>query len=107
LLCGYGRVILADCITNILVSAKRAKGFEIKLKCRRTDYPISYAGGYMRMETGYPFMAKKELLGHSGSTGSFAFYAPKQGIYYVGDVSQFASPAIPIRFVMKLALAVK
>lgn len=68
-------------------------------------YPISYAGGYMRMEAGYPLMAKTELLGHSGSTGSFAFYAPKQGIYYVGDVSQFASPAIPIRFVMKLALA--
>lgn len=68
-------------------------------------YPIAYAGGYMRMEARYPFMPKTELLGHSGSTGSFAFYAPKQDIYYVGDVSQFASPAIPIRFVMKLALA--
>lgn len=68
-------------------------------------YPIAYAGGYMRMKAAYPFKPKIELLGHSGSTGSFAFYAPEQDIYYVGDVSQFASPAIPIRFVMKLALA--
>lgn len=70
-------------------------------------YPISYAGGYMRMEAGYPFMAKTELLGHSGSTGSFAFYAPQQDLYFVGDVNQFTSPAIPVRLVMKLALAAK
>lgn len=70
-------------------------------------YPVCYAGGYMRIEAGYPFMAKTELLGHSGSTGSFAFYAPRQDLYYVGDVNQFASPAIPIRLVMKLALAAR
>jgi D-alanyl-D-alanine carboxypeptidase len=72
-----------------------------------TFYPVCYAGGYMRMEAGYPLMAKTELLGHSGSTGSFAFFASQQDLYYVGDVNQFASPAIPIRFVMKLALAAK
>lgn len=70
-------------------------------------YPVRYAGGYMRMDAGYPFMAKTELIGHSGSTGSFAFFAPQQDLYYVGDVNQFASPAIPIRFVMKLAMAAK
>lgn len=52
-------------------------------------------------------MARTELLGHSGSRGSFAFYAPRQDLYYVGDVNQFASPAIPIRLVMKLALAAR
>ena len=68
-------------------------------------YPICYAGGYMRMEASYPFKPKVELLGHSGSTGSFAFYAPQLDLFFVGDVSQFASQAIPIRLVMRLALA--
>ena len=70
-------------------------------------YPVCYAGGYMRIEAGYPFMSKTKLLGHSGSTGSFAFYVPEQDLFYVGDVNQFASPAIPIRLVMKLAMAAK
>ncbi len=68
-------------------------------------YPICYAGGYMRMEASYPFKPKVELLGHSGSTGSFAFYAPLLDLFFVGDVNQFASQAIPIRLVMRLALA--
>ena len=66
-------------------------------------YPICYAGGYMRIDVGYPFMSKKELLGHSGSTGSFAFYSPAQDLFFVGDVNQAANPALPIRLVMKLA----
>ncbi len=70
-------------------------------------YPVRYAGGYMRIEAGYPLSPKIELLGHSGSTGSFAFYAPQMDLFFVGDVNQFASPAIPIRFVIKLALAAK
>jgi CubicO group peptidase (beta-lactamase class C family) len=70
-------------------------------------YPICYAGGYMRIEAGYPFMPKIELLGHSGSTGSFAFYSPQQNLFFVGDVNQIANPALPIRLVMKLAMAQK
>lgn len=77
------------------------------LTVERIREAMSNAGGYMRMEAGNPFMAKRELLGHSGSTGSFAFYAPQQDLYFVRDVNQFASPAIPVRLVMKLALAAK
>jgi len=67
-------------------------------------YPICYAGGYMRIEAGYPFMPKIELVGHSGSTGSFAFYVPEKDLFLVGDVNQFAKPSLPIRLVMKLAM---
>lgn len=67
-------------------------------------YPICYAGGYMKLDVGYPFLPKKTLLGHSGSTGSFAFYSPQQDLFFVGDVNQAANPALPIRLVMKLAM---
>lgn len=66
--------------------------------------PIRYGGGHMKVDVGYPFLRKIELVGHSGSTGSFAFYCPKKDLYFVGDVNQISSPAIPIRLVMQLAM---
>ena len=73
-------------------------------KLQMSFYPICYAGGYMKVDVGYPFMPKKELLGHSGSTGSFAFYSTQQDLFFVGDVNQAAKPSLPIRLIMKLAM---
>lgn len=70
--------------------------------------PIYYGGGYMQIPlSGFytMFMGKGELLGHSGSTGSFAFYYPDKDLYFVGDVNQMSNPALPIRLVMQLAMA--
>ncbi|MNC81472.1 hypothetical protein D3C75_1346170 [compost metagenome] len=53
------------------------------------------------------FMGKGELLGHSGTTGSFAFYYPLKDLYMVGDLNQMAHPSYPIRLVMKLAMGFK
>jgi hypothetical protein len=52
-------------------------------------------------------MGKGELIGHSGSTGSFAFYYPSKELFFVGDVNQMADPSIPIRLSMQLAIAAK
>ncbi|PID63855.1 MAG: hypothetical protein CSB44_00640 [Gammaproteobacteria bacterium] len=72
--------------------------------------PICYGGGYMQIPLNgimTLFMGKGELLGHSGSTGSFAFYYPLKDLFFVGDVNQMANPGLPIRLVMKLAMSVK
>ena len=72
--------------------------------------PIHYGAGYMKIQLGglvTLFMGKGELLGHSGSTGSFAFYYPASDLFFVGDVNQMAKPAIPVRLVMRLALSVR
>lgn len=53
------------------------------------------------------FMGKGELLGLSGSTGSFAFYYPYKDLFIVGDINQMSNPALPIRLVMKLAMVTK
>lgn len=72
--------------------------------------PIFYGGGYMKIPLDgltTLFMGKGELIGHSGSTGSFAFYYPLKDLFIVGDVNQMANPALPIRLIIKLALIIK
>lgn len=72
--------------------------------------PIYYGGGYMKIPLNgltTLFMGKGELIGHSGSTGSFAFYYPDKDLFIVGDVNQISNPALPIRLVIKLAMAIK
>ncbi|MGJ9459871.1 serine hydrolase domain-containing protein [Oceanobacillus sp. CF4.6] len=79
-------------------------------KLQTSMYPIQYGGGYMRIPlNGLPtlFMGKGELVGHSGSTGSFAFYFPNKNLFLVGDVNQLAKPALPIRLAMRLAISIK
>jgi CubicO group peptidase (beta-lactamase class C family) len=77
-------------------------------KLQMTKGPIFYGGGYMQIPLGTPqtlFMGKGELLGHSGSTGSFAFYYPEKDLHFTGNTSQLAKPAAPVRLVMRLAMA--
>ncbi len=67
-------------------------------------YPIHYAGGYMKIKAGLPFTNKTNLVGHSGSTGSFAFYCKSKDIFLVGDIPQMSDPSLAIRFVINAAL---
>ena len=79
-------------------------------KLQTTMYPIEYGGGYMWISLNglsTLFLGKGELVGHSGSTGSFAFYYPQKDLFFVGDVNQLANPALPIRLVMRLAISIK
>lgn len=68
-------------------------------------YPIQYMSGYMKIIVSYPFGEKYTLLGHSGSTGSFAFYCPEKELFYVGDIPEISSPSTCVRFVIRAALA--
>lgn len=77
-------------------------------KLQISYYPIQYGGGYMRIPLGglsMFFMGKGELIGHSGSTGSFAFYYPEKDLFFVGDVNQASNPATAIRLAMRLAVS--
>ena len=72
--------------------------------------PIHYGSGYMRVPLNglaTLFMGKGELIGHSGSTGSFAFYYPEKDMFFIGDVNQMENPATPVRLVMRLAMSMK
>lgn len=67
-------------------------------------YPVQYAGGYMKIEAGPPFSKKVALVGHSGSTGSFAFYCMEKDIFLVGDIPQMCDPSIAVRFAINAAI---
>jgi CubicO group peptidase (beta-lactamase class C family) len=76
-------------------------------KLQAAKGPIYYGGGYMQIPLNVLqtlFTGKGELLGHSGSTGSFGFYYPVKDLYFTGDMSQIAKPGAPIRLVMQLAM---
>jgi CubicO group peptidase (beta-lactamase class C family) len=79
-------------------------------KLQMTMGPIYYGGGYMQIPLCSIltlYMGKGELIGHSGHTGSFAFYYPHRDLYFVGDVNQMANPGLPVQLVMKLAMSLK
>lgn len=83
---------------------------KIQNRLQAPMFPIHYGAGYMKIAlNGLPtlFMGKGELIGHSGSTGSFAFYHPEKDMFFVGDVNQMKNPATPVRLVMRLAMSMK
>lgn len=76
-------------------------------KLQLSMWPIYYGSGYMRIKMGgfsTSFLGQGDLIGHSGSTGSFAFCYPDKELFFVGDFNQMKYPALPIRFVMQLAM---
>jgi hypothetical protein len=47
-----------------------------------------------------------EFVGHSGSTGSFAFWCPSRAVYMAGTLDQIANPARPFFFMIGLLDAI-
>jgi len=67
--------------------------------------PLQYGYGLMRVKL--PrwmtlFRATPELIGHSGASGSFAFYAPEPDIYLIGTFNQTDAPRRPIGFMLRV-----
>jgi CubicO group peptidase (beta-lactamase class C family) len=72
----------------------------------RIFFPLQYGYGMMRLNLPRifsPFRPFPEYIGHSGTTGSFAYYCRDKEIYLAGSVNQVADPSRPIRLMMQLA----
>ena len=63
-----------------------------------------YRNGMMRFQiTGFwSIFGDYELIGHSGSTGGFAFYSPEKEVYIVGTTNQASDPSLQYRLVYQL-----
>jgi len=63
-----------------------------------------YKNGMMRFEiTGvWSLFGSYELIGHSGSNNSFAFYCPDEEIYVVGTLNQITDPSVQYRLMNQL-----
>ena len=71
----------------------------------RLFFPLQYGYGLMRIKL--PrwmtlFRATPELIGHSGASGSFAFYAAEPDIYLIGTFNQTDAPRRPIGFMLRV-----
>ena len=74
-------------------------------KWNKLFFPLEYGYGLMRIKL--PrwmtlFRATPELIGHSGASGSFAFYAPEPGVYLIGTFNQTDAPKRPIGFMFRV-----
>jgi len=71
-------------------------------------FPLRYGYGLMYFQLPRFFWPTPlpELIGHSGSLGSFAFLCPSRAIYLTGTVNQIASPAKPFFLMINLIQAV-
>jgi len=72
---------------------------------RPVFFPLKYGCGLMQYKPPRwmsPFAPPPELVGHSGSTGSFAFYNPDQDVYLAGTVNQMDNPGRPYRLASQM-----
>jgi len=67
-------------------------------------FPLRYGYGlmYFKLPRYFWFTPLPEFVGHSGSTGAFAFACPSRSLYITGTLNQVSSPAKPFFFMIDL-----
>ncbi|MBN1850638.1 MAG: beta-lactamase family protein [Deltaproteobacteria bacterium] len=70
-------------------------------------FPLRYGYGlmYFKLPRFFWPLPLPEFIGHSGSTGSFAFICPSRSLYLAGTVNQVASPSKPFFLMINLVRA--
>lgn len=64
-------------------------------------FPMKYGAGQMYLKLNClmsPFFPAPEIMGHSGSTGSFAFYCPEKQRFIVGTINQTAKQTVSLMY---------
>lgn len=81
--------------------------FERMMNWNPIFFPLRYGYGLMYFQLPRFFWpgGLPEFIGHSGSTGSFAFTCPSRSLYLAGTVNQIASPAKPFFLMMEFVRA--
>jgi D-alanyl-D-alanine carboxypeptidase len=77
---------------------------------RAPSWPIEYGLGAMRFRLPRwlaPFQTPPELIGHTGSTGTWLFYCPSLELLFAGAVNEAGSGAVPYRFMPRLLRALR
>lgn len=82
--------------------------FERMMNWNAIFFPLRYGYGLMYFQLPRFFWPSPlpGFIGHSGSTGSFAFTCPSRAIYLAGTVNQISSPAKPFFLMMELVRAI-
>ncbi len=68
-------------------------------------FPFKYGIGIQKFHMPrilFPFKPVPDMVGHSGSTGSVAYYVPDMDIYITGTVNQQAKPNIAFQTMIRI-----
>ena len=81
--------------------------FERMMTWNRIFFPLRYGYGlmYFQLPRFFWLTPPPEFVGHSGSTGSFAFVCPSKSMYLAGTLDQIADPSKPFFFMINLIRA--
>ena len=74
-------------------------------KWNRIFFPFQYGIGLQRFSIPRlfsPFKAVPAMIGHSGSTGSVAFFAPDKDTFITGTINQQAAPRLIFQTMLKI-----
>jgi D-alanyl-D-alanine carboxypeptidase len=84
----------------------RTFGFPLDpVALRQPNWPIEYARGTMRLQLPWfldPRRRVPPIVGHTGSTGTWAFHCAEFDLYLAGTVDQATAGPVPFRFVPQL-----
>ena len=73
-------------------------------------FPFKYGIGIQKFHLPRilsPFRPVPDMVGHSGSTGSVAFYIPNMDLYITGTVNQQAKPSVAFQTMIKIVNRLK
>jgi CubicO group peptidase (beta-lactamase class C family) len=76
----------------------------------RIFFPLQYGVGIMKVELPRIMTLWRKfpiLLGHSGLSGAFAYYAPELDVYFSGTLNQVSNPGKSYRFLIQTLQAVQ
>jgi len=79
-------------------------------KWNKIFYPLESGIGIHRFKAPWyfsPFRKIPEVIGHSGLSGAFAFYAPELNTYLTGTVNQIHQPGNAYKLLIKTLLELK
>ena len=71
----------------------------------RIFFPLEYGVGFARFRLPRifsPWAPSPELIGHSGLSGAFAFFAPERNTYLAGTVNNLVRPSRSFRLMLRL-----
>ncbi len=74
-------------------------------KWNRIFFPFKYGIGIQKFYLPgifSPFKKIPEMIGHSGSTGTLAFFLPERDLYITGTVNQQAAPRLAFQTMLKI-----
>ena len=75
------------------------------MRWNKIFFPLEYGAGLMRFKLPRimsPFSPTPELIGHSGSTGSFLFHSTNADLYISGTINQIKEQGLPFRLMTEV-----